>query len=89
MVLYMLVCVYDPASTNTADYYFEPFLDQSVWPAQSDSVVLQQTSDLQLVNAGACRVAKTRGHMRRNVCIGTYSMLVATKLYVTRLSALC
>ncbi len=47
--------------------YFEPFLDQSVWPAQSDRVVLQQTSDLQLLTAGARRVAETRGHTRRNV----------------------
>jgi hypothetical protein len=52
MVLYMLFCIYDAASTNTA-YFFGPFLGKNLWPAQSDSVVLQHTSDLQLVNAGA------------------------------------
>lgn len=87
LVLYMLGCICYPASTNTADDYVGPFLLESGWPAQSDSKVFQSTSDLQLVNAGACRVIKTRGHMRRTVCIETYSVLVATRLYVTCLSA--
>ncbi len=78
MVLYMLVCVYDPASPKRQLIYFEPFLDQSLWPAQSDSVVLQQTSDLQLLTAGACRVA------RRGIACAAMSASAHVQYYLQR-----